>query len=72
MENIAMANPKRRHSVSRKGMRRSHDRLKPVRLGECPRCGSLKRSHRVCLICGYYRGRDVLKLEAASEANEES
>jgi large subunit ribosomal protein L32 len=67
-----MANPKRRHSVSRKGMRRAHDHLIAPHLGECPRCGSMKRSHQVCLNCGYYKGRDVLKLEAAEEGSKES
>ncbi|MCX7805664.1 MAG: 50S ribosomal protein L32 [Planctomycetota bacterium] len=65
-----MPNPKRRHSVSRKGMRRAHDHLAPVQVGECPRCGSPKRPHRVCLNCGYYRGRDVLRFEASGGANE--
>jgi large subunit ribosomal protein L32 len=65
-----MPNPKRRHSVSRKGMRRAHDHLTSAHLGECPRCGSQKRSHQVCINCGYYRGRDVLRLEAGGEGKK--
>ena len=68
----SMANPKRRHSVTRKGMRRAHDHLTNPHLGECPRCGSPKRAHQVCLNCGYYRGRDILRLEATDEENKGS
>ena len=57
-----MANPKRRHSVSRKHMRRAHDFLVSPRLGVCPKCGQQNRSHQVCGYCGYYRGVEVIKV----------
>lgn len=59
-----MANPKRRHSVSRKAMRRAHDFLVNPHLGTCPKCGQQSRSHQVCGYCGYYRGVEVIKVEA--------
>jgi len=59
-----MAHPKRRHSVSRKHMRRAHDFLSSPLLGQCPKCGSRSRSHQVCGYCGHYRGVDVIKMEA--------
>ncbi|MCH2251792.1 MAG: 50S ribosomal protein L32 [Vicinamibacterales bacterium] len=54
-----MANPKRRHSKSRTAKGRTHHRLDPVMLGECPQCHERKPSHQVCPYCGYYRGRQV-------------
>ena len=69
-EGEVMAHPKRRHSVSRKKMRRAHDFLTSPILGQCPKCGSRTRSHQVCGYCGYYRGKDVVKMESEAEAGE--
>ncbi|MCA9961713.1 MAG: 50S ribosomal protein L32 [Chloroflexota bacterium] len=52
--------PKRRISKSRRDKRRTHDALHPYHLVPCPNCGEMKRSHRVCLECGTYNGRQVL------------
>lgn len=58
-----MANPKRRHSNTRSDKRRTHDRLINPTFAICDRCNSPKAKHTVCLICGYYNGRQVIKLE---------
>lgn len=58
-----MANPKRRHSNSRQGMRRAHDSLKPAQTSACPRCGRSKLPHRVCGNCGYYANKEVVAFE---------
>lgn len=55
-----MAVPRKKVTRSRRGQRRSHDRLKPEAVNECPNCGALKRPHHVCAACGYYRDREVL------------
>ncbi|MCM8770120.1 MAG: 50S ribosomal protein L32 [Candidatus Omnitrophica bacterium] len=52
-----MPNPKRRHSNSRTGKRRSHDHLRKTTLVVCDHCHNLKPAHQVCPRCGYYRGR---------------
>lgn len=57
-----MAVPKRRTSKTRRNKRRAHWKLTPHNLVECPQCHELKRSHSVCLDCGYYNGKEVLKL----------
>jgi large subunit ribosomal protein L32 len=57
-----MAVPKKKTSVSRKRMRHSHSRLVPTNMSSCANCGALKRSHHVCHVCGYYKGRLVLKM----------
>ncbi|MDR1668841.1 MAG: 50S ribosomal protein L32 [Oscillospiraceae bacterium] len=63
-----MAVPKNKTSKQRKAMRRSSVwRLDTPSLSACPKCGELYRPHRVCKACGFYNGRDVLQLEAASK-----
>ncbi len=58
-----MAHPKRRHSYSRKKKKQTHQRLSLPPLVECPSCRRLKISHMVCPFCGYYKGREVIKIE---------
>ncbi len=58
-----MAQPKRRHSRSRKGKRRSHHHLEIPSLAVCPNCGSAYLPHRACPNCGYYKGRLVIQPE---------
>lgn len=58
-----MAVPKRKHSNSRTGKRRSHDQIKGKQLHPCPKCGSLMPSHVVCPNenCGHYMGRVMVQ-----------
>lgn len=58
-----MAVPKRKTSKSRRDKRRAHWRLNTPTLVECPQCHELKRPHHVCLSCGSYNNREVLKVE---------
>ena len=58
-----MPNPKKRHSRCKTGNRRSNDALKRPATSLCPQCGEPKRPHHVCLSCGTYRGRTVIKKE---------
>ena len=62
-----MANPKRRHYVSLKHLRRAHDSLVSPHLGQCPKCGQQSRSHQICGYCGYYRGVEVITVETPAE-----
>ncbi|CDM66080.1 50S ribosomal protein L32 [Pyrinomonas methylaliphatogenes] len=57
-----MPNPKRRHSKSRRNKRRAHDALRAPNLSLCPNCQEPRLPHRVCLKCGYYKGRVVLRV----------
>lgn len=60
-----MAVPKRKHSKSRRDKRRSNVwRLEAPTLVKCPRCSAYKRPHRLCSECGYYNGREVVKVES--------
>ena len=60
-----MAVPKRKSSKARKNKRRSNV-WKMVAPGfcKCPQCGELKLPHQVCGSCGYYKGREVIKVDA--------
>ena len=59
-----MAVPKRKTSKARKRKRRSHLALSAPPTSLCERCGAQKVPHAVCDSCGFYRGRDVLALDA--------
>jgi len=59
-----MAVPKRKHSKARKNKRRSNVwKLELPALAKCPKCGEFKRPHRLCGSCGFYNGREVVKVE---------
>ncbi|MFA5005690.1 MAG: 50S ribosomal protein L32 [Candidatus Omnitrophota bacterium] len=58
-----MALPKRKHSKTRGLKRRTHWKIKKTNLAPCPQCKQPKLAHRVCLICGYYDGRQVVEIK---------
>ena len=64
-----MALPKRRHSSARQAKRRTHYKLTPPTLTECPRCKAVKKSHVICVTCGYYNGRQWYVPRAVERAN---
>jgi large subunit ribosomal protein L32 len=57
-----MPNPKRKLSKAWQSMRRSHLALKATNFSNCPRCHQPKLPHRICGNCGYYQGKEVVKL----------
>jgi len=66
-----MAVPKKRTPSGRRNRRRSHDGLSAPKLSKCPQCQASIPPHQVCPECGYYKGRDVLKIEE-KKAKEEA
>lgn len=58
-----MAVPKRKTSKARQGSRSANWKLEAPGLAECPRCHKAKLPHHMCPNCGYYRGREVKKVE---------
>lgn len=50
-----MAVPKKRVSLSRRKMRRSHLALKAVGVSLCKNCGEMKLPHFVCNSCKLYK-----------------
>ena len=60
-----MAVPKKKVSKARRDKRRSSVwKLDAPALSKCTQCGELKMPHRVCPVCGYYKGKEVVKVEA--------
>ena len=57
-----MAQPKRRWSKARTGLKRSTWKLENKNLVECPQCHEKMMQHRVCPSCGYYDGREKVLL----------
>ena len=55
--------PKRKLSKGRRGRRRQHDQLQPLKLVACENCGEMKLPHVVCQSCGYYRDREVIEVK---------
>lgn|GEM_PF-585671 len=58
-----VANPKYKTSHSKTRRRRANIRLVLPALSECPQCHEPKLAHHLCKACGFYKGREVFKLE---------
>ena len=59
-----MAVPKGKVSRTRRDKRRgSNWKLTAPALVKCSQCGAFKLPHRACSVCGYYRGRQVVKVD---------
>jgi large subunit ribosomal protein L32 len=54
--------PKRRHSGTRRDKRRANDALAAPASSFCPNCQEPKLPHRICKSCGYYNGKEVIKV----------
>ena len=59
-----MAVPKKKTSKSKQGMRRSHMSLKAPAYMECQQCHEMARPHHICAHCGYYKGKEIMEVEA--------
>jgi len=58
-----MALPKRRHSSSRQGKRRGEQKVRIPSISICSNCKSPKLPHRVCKVCGYYKGKQIIEIK---------
>ena len=56
-----MAVPKRKTSVSKRNMRRSHDSLKKINVILDKDSGEPRLSHKIDISTGFYKGRQILK-----------
>ncbi|EKD33541.1 MAG: hypothetical protein ACD_76C00006G0005 [uncultured bacterium] len=62
-----MTVPPKRSPRSRIRRRRSHHRLSAIEVAVCQKCKEPIQPHRACANCGEYKGRKVLRVEAAVE-----
>ena len=58
-----MAVPFRKVSNTRGRKRRTHYKISENGTTKCPKWGEEIRPHRVCLNCGTYKGKEVIKKE---------
>ncbi len=60
-----MGVPKRKKSKQRVRQRRAANvNLVVPNLSECPQCHELVVPHTVCSVCGYYKNKEVLKINS--------
>tara|TARA_B100000123_G_C25673498_1_gene403073 strand:- start:794 stop:967 length:174 start_codon:yes stop_codon:yes gene_type:complete len=57
-----MAVPKRKTSISKKKMRRSHHRMSSANILEDKKSGEYKLSHHIDLKTGFYNGKKILDI----------
>jgi len=62
--------PTQKTSRHRTGGRRSHHALKKIGLSKCSKCSQPTLPHRVCLNCGYYKGKEVVNVLAKLEKKD--
>ena len=55
-----MAHPKSRISKQRKRKRRTHYKIDAPQVLSCRSCGAPVLRHRICDVCGSYRGRTII------------
>lgn len=67
-----MAVPKKKTSVSRKGMRRAGHthKMKANSAVYCSNCGATTLQHRVCTSCGFYKGQSVMTIKVKADKSE--
>lgn len=66
-----MANPKKKHTRMRRGMRRSANwTIQAENLSKCTNCGSPSLSHQVCPECGFYQGELILPRKVKKKGEE--
>lgn len=56
---------KRRVSHARQGDRRAHHALTTPQLEACPHCREQKRAHHACPSCGWYNGREAIRVRSS-------
>jgi len=59
-----MAVPKRKKGRAKTNARRANWKDTAENTQACPQCHEPKLPHRVCGVCGYYKGKEVVETEA--------
>lgn len=64
--------PKRRHSIARKGKRRSSIKLTVTKSVVCKNCQATYISHTICGNCGYYSGKKIANVQSENKTKAEN
>jgi large subunit ribosomal protein L32 len=62
-----MGLPAKKRTKSSKRRRASHFALKIIQLTLCSHCKKAIPAHQVCPFCGYYKGREVIKIKTKED-----
>jgi large subunit ribosomal protein L32 len=62
-----MAVPKQKQSHARTAQRRAQHKISAPAYNACPQCHSPRMPHRVCPVCGTYKGREVVGADQRGE-----
>jgi len=60
-----------RHTRAHTANRRSHHALKAPTLAVCSNCQAHHLPHHMCQVCGFYKGRMVIDMQAKTDARTE-
>ena len=66
-----MAVPKKKTSVSKRNMRRSHHALKKINIVVDSKTGEYKLPHHVSMVDGYYKGKQVVLPKSLKKSSGE-
>lgn len=62
-----MGVPTQKRTKASKKRRASHFALKVRQINRCPKCQKPIRPHHACASCGYYKGREVIKIKSKQD-----
>lgn len=67
-----MANPKRRHSKSRRNKRKANWKAEMPSIITCPNCKKPKPPHVICPSCGFYNNELIKPPKVKKKKEEQS
>jgi len=62
--------PKRRWSTRRQGKKRATHKVENPSISYCPNCHEPIFSHSACPRCGFYKGRQVIKIKEPKKSKK--
>jgi len=57
-----MSVPKQHHTKGRRDRRRVRFKIESKTLVVCSHCKKMIKSHEICSYCGYYKGKEEVKM----------
>ncbi|MFH0929694.1 MAG: 50S ribosomal protein L32 [Candidatus Moraniibacteriota bacterium] len=57
-----MSVPKQHHTKGRRDRRRIRFKIETKTLASCSHCKKMIKSHMICPYCGYYKGKEEVKM----------
>ena len=59
-----MAEPKQKQTRAGRGHRYYQTKKTKISLTLCPKCKNLKPAHKICPVCGLYKGKVLIEPES--------